>query len=125
MFAPFFPGMDDDLRIGLGPESMPQTNELLPKLYVIEDLTIERDPQRSVLIRERLSASLNADDRKASMPQRAASIPKVPAAIGPTMLDPTHHPLHETNVRRTAEGQNPAYAAQLRIPHMPLHQDPD
>ena len=62
--APLLEGVDDDFGVAAGSEPMAEPLELVTQLDVVEDLAVEDDPQRAVLVRERLLAAGEVDDRE-------------------------------------------------------------
>jgi hypothetical protein len=59
--------MDDGLGVGPGPVDVPGAFECGPDIRVVVDLAIEDDPDRAVLVRERLMASREVDDTEPTM----------------------------------------------------------
>ncbi|MFO1426571.1 MAG: hypothetical protein U1F11_06280 [Steroidobacteraceae bacterium] len=54
--------MDDDLGVGLRVEAVTQRLELRAQLGVVEDLAVENDPHRAILVADRLAAGGEVDD---------------------------------------------------------------
>src|SRR5205823_3239941 len=59
--------MEKDFRIGLCVKAMTLLYEILTKFDVIEDFTIERDPQRPIVVRHRLMAAGDVDDAQSGV----------------------------------------------------------
>ena len=66
----------DHLSVRLRTERMPTGAQLISKLDVVVDLAVEGDPDRPVLVRDRLAAAIQVDDREPAdrHPERAARI---------------------------------------------------
>ena len=80
--SPFFVGVDNDLRVGARPETMSERLQVAAELDVIEDLAVEDDPERAVLVRERLLARDQVDDREPCVPEARARVTVGPAPVG-------------------------------------------
>jgi hypothetical protein len=72
--AVFFVQVQDDFGVGLGPKSMTVSNEIFTKFDVVEDFTVERDPERSVGVRHRLSATREIDDAQTRVAEASAGV---------------------------------------------------
>jgi hypothetical protein len=49
--------MDQHLRVGLGVKAMAFANQVVPQFRVVEDLTVEGDPQGFVFVMDGLIAA--------------------------------------------------------------------
>ncbi len=67
----FLEEMKDDLGIGLRTKSMSFPDEFFTKFDVVEDLAVERDPQRAVTVRHRLTAACEIDDAQSRVSEAA------------------------------------------------------
>ena len=81
----------DRLRIAVRAEAMPPRLEPRAQLAEVVDLAVEDGADRAVLVRDRLMAALDVDDREAADPERGAR-PDPPASlIGAAMDDRRRH----------------------------------
>src|SRR5438105_5098851 len=60
--APFFPAVNQHLRVRAGAKLMAAALELAPQIEVIVQLAVENYPDAAVLVRHRLRPTLNVDD---------------------------------------------------------------
>ena len=67
LFSPLLPRVDDHLRVASGAEGVARGLQFLAQLHVVEDLAVERDPQRAVLVAERLLARREVNDGQAGV----------------------------------------------------------
>ena len=67
--APLLPRVDDDFGVAAGAEAVAERFELGAQLDVVEDLAVEDDPERLVLVGERLLPAGQIDDRQPGMRQ--------------------------------------------------------
>jgi hypothetical protein len=65
----------------------------LAQLDVVEDLAVERHPQRAVGRREGLAAAREIDDREAAMPQAAAAVQVDAGIVGSAVAHRVDHAL--------------------------------
>ena len=72
--AEVFVEMDPRLGVAAGRQAMPARQELPAQLGVLEQLAVERDPDRAVLVADRLPAPGQVDDRQPPGPQRHARL---------------------------------------------------
>jgi hypothetical protein len=91
LVAPLLVGMDDDLGITLRVEAVAVRAQLLAHLDVVEDLAVEDDPDRPVLVGERLLPGAQIDDRQARVPERGALIAVHPEFVGAAMAERADH----------------------------------
>src|SRR4029079_9420197 len=63
--APRLEGVHDDLRVAVRAEAVAERLQLGAQLEVVEDLAVERHPQRLVFVAERLLPGREVDDREA------------------------------------------------------------
>src|SRR5271157_2840637 len=61
--------VDPRLGVAAGRQPMPPRQEILPQFGILEQLAVEGNPDRSILIGERLTAPCQIDDRQAPGPQ--------------------------------------------------------
>ena len=61
--------VNDDFRVGVGGESVPAGLQIRAEIPIIVDLAVEHDPDRSVLVRERLMAPREVDDAEPPHPE--------------------------------------------------------
>ena len=85
----------DDFRVGPGAERMPAGAQLIAKLHVIVNLAVERDPDRPILVGQRLAAALQVDDGEPAghHPERAVRVE--PALIRAPVEHGLRHPVQQ------------------------------
>jgi hypothetical protein len=80
--------MNEDLGVRVaGAKDVTELHEFVTELDVVVDLTIEDDPDRSILIPHRLMAAGNINDRQAPVTEMHAKLFINPKAfsVGPAM----------------------------------------
>src|SRR6185369_13669 len=77
LLAPFLPGVHDHFRVRTGPEAVSLRLERGHQRLEVVDLAVERDPDRPVLVRQRLLSRGQVDDREPAMAE-----PDVPRPAG-------------------------------------------
>src|SRR5581483_582718 len=80
LFALLLVKAKDDLGIGLGTEPMSPSQQLSPKLHVVEYFAVKRNAQRPILVVHRLPAGSRVDDAEARVRQ-ARLLPHVYSAM--------------------------------------------
>jgi hypothetical protein len=91
--------MDDNLGVALGPEAVAACDELVPQLDVVENLAIEYDPQRAILVGQRLLSGGEIDDRESRMSEADVRIAVDAKLIRTTVLECAEHPLQRSSRR--------------------------
>ena len=91
--APLFVGMNDDLRVASGAKAMTAGTEVGAKLEVVEDLTVEDDPDAVVLVGHGLLTGAQIDDRQPGVPKCRDPVPVQAELVRPSMLDGPDHAL--------------------------------
>ncbi len=86
---------DDHLGVGMRAETDAACDQLLPEFDVVEDLAVEGDPNRLVVVRHRLRAGGKIDDRKARMREAEAVAVACPLAVRAAMTQRREHPLEQ------------------------------
>jgi hypothetical protein len=82
--APLLVGVDDDLGVGLRGEGVAQLLELGAQLAVVVDLAVEDEPDRLVLVGDRLVAAGPVDDGEPAVPEtHAVALERAPPSSGP------------------------------------------
>src|SRR6266851_309010 len=64
--AEFLVEMNNDLGVGLCREFVAPSNQFLTKMLKVVDLAVKNDPDRSILIRDRLMTGMQINDAEAS-----------------------------------------------------------
>src|SRR6185437_620070 len=100
VLAPFLPGMNDDLGIAMGTETMPLSRELGHEFAGIINLAIEGDGNRAVLVEQRLLPMRDIDDGEAPVAESDAGGDMKTAAVGAAMRDAVGHAAEERPVDR-------------------------
>jgi hypothetical protein len=90
--------MDDDFGIGVGGERVSPANQVLPKLAIVVDLTIEHDGDGPILIVDRLVAPFEIDDAEPPHPDAHVASRVKTVVIGPPMGDARTHALHHRGI---------------------------
>src|SRR5579884_1451585 len=105
--------VDDDLRIAGGREAVAPREQVPPQLPVVEDLAVVHDPDRPVLVGDRLVAACEVDDAQpaAAQPRGAAQVQA--RCVGAPVRERLGHALQHGPRRRRARavGDDPADAA--------------
>src|SRR5664280_2000374 len=102
----------DHLGVAVAREAVTLGRELRPQLAVVVDLAVLRDPDATVLVRQRLVARLQVDDRKAPRRDTDAAVEESTLAIGASV--------HELGVHRGQLGRVDA-ASSRDDPTDPAH----
>src|SRR6185295_10164175 len=100
-----FVRMKYDLGVRVCGKPMPARLQFLAQFDVIENLAIINDPQRSVLITDRLLSRLQIDDAEARVSQRDLIAKINTKLIGTTMTDHRQHLPDHVSVNRFPFGQ--------------------
>src|SRR5437773_5047053 len=83
--------MKDRLAIRSGLEAMPMRLEIVPQLAVVVDFAVRNQPQRAVLVDERLMTAAHVDDRKAPHAECERSLDMCSFIVGSTVdRQPSH-----------------------------------
>ena len=107
--APLGVGGQQYLRVAVGFEAHPVPLELSAQLDVVVDLAVEHHPDRLVLVRHRLVAALEVDDRQPAEAERGAGdrVPGGPQrvlaavaalVVGAAVPQQLDHPLQRSGV---------------------------
>src|SRR6185295_2389187 len=91
VLAPRFPGVHDDLGIAARAEAVSEAHQLRAQLHVVEDLAVEHDPQRLVLVGERLLAGGEVDDGEPGMGEAGVPVAVDAELIGTAMAQGPRH----------------------------------
>ena len=87
----FFTQPEQDLGVGLGAKTMAAPFELLAELNVVEDLAVERDPDRFVVVRHRLRAAANVNNAEPGVRESGARLEVHSAGVRAAMMQHRHH----------------------------------
>src|SRR5512132_21072 len=92
---------------------MAERHQLLAQLGVVEDLAVEGDPDRPVLVAERLLTALHVDDGEARVGKAASSVAVDAELVGAAVTQGGCHPLQRRQLRRrsAADDELPRDAA--------------
>ena len=91
--------MHDCLGVAARVEAVPGGFEILPELAEVVDLAVEHDPDRFILVVDRLMPGCQIDDAEARMAQANAGLDAEARAVGSAMPDGGHHPLQQLGLR--------------------------
>ena len=97
--------MEDDFGVGVGAELVPLRDERRTKFLEIVNLAVEDDPERAVLVRERLMAFREVNDAQPPVPESDATRP----ALALEIFEPA------TCVIRPAMRKRLAHALDVRL----------
>src|SRR5687767_4593735 len=89
--APLLVGVNDRFGVGPGPVGVPGGLQLFPDCLVVVDLAVEHDPDRAVLVRERLMPGGEIDDAQPSMAERGTMVGVEPRVIRSAMREHVPH----------------------------------
>ena len=89
--APLFVGVHDHFGVAAGLELVAAPDEFLAQLHVVEDLAVERDPQRAALVRERLLARRQIDDRQPGVGKTGVAIAVDPELVRTAVAERASH----------------------------------
>ena len=114
LLAPSLEGVHDDLGVGPGSEPVAEGFKLFPELHIVEDLSVEDDPERPVFIGKRLLAAREIDDGETRMHQSRMAVTVHPVLVRTAVPDHADHAGEEAGRRRFAplrEVDNPCDTA--------------
>src|SRR5262249_33436210 len=92
-WAEFLEGVQDRFRIGIRSKPVPFRFKQRPERSMVVDLTVERNPARTVLVRHRLVAASAIDDCKPAMPEHDARVLMEAFTVRPAVRDGVRHRL--------------------------------
>src|ERR1700676_1575793 len=98
--------MNDCFRITLSFENVAATKQVLPKLLIIVDFTVENDMNAAVFIGQRLVAAAEVNDGEATETQADRARNRVTVVIVTTMSDGVGHALDESGSDRGRRIEN-------------------
>lgn len=105
--------MQNHFGIGAGGELVAFLNEILAQFEVIEDLTVEDDPERAVGGMQRLRAARDVDDAEAGVSQADLLVHVDPDVVGAAVAQGADHAAKHAPIREgvieTADSGNPAH----------------
>ena len=117
--AVLFVRVEDDLRVRPGGELVTAPDELLAQLDVVENLAVERDPERLVFVRHRLVSAGQIENAQSCVAQPHARVRVVADAVGPAVPQPLDHPPWQAGIDGlTGEVQNACNTAHIRCPSL-------
>ena len=110
--------VDPGLGVASGRQPVAACQELLSQLGVLEQLAVEGDPDRAVLVGDRLPAARQVDDREPPGSQRHAGLDVDLLVVGPAMGDRRRHRQEATSrefpgARQIDRACNTAHALKL------------
>ncbi len=110
--------MKDDLGIGVGDELVSPAEEFFSEFDVVEDLAVEGDPERGVLVGHWLVATNEIDDAEASVRQTHAILGINPGIVGtPMRQHPDDPPQRFRSYRRSIKIEKACDTAHSVIPY--------
>ncbi len=83
--APGFPCVHDDFGVGMRAEHMAERFQLGHQFLEVVDLAVEHHDHRAVLVKQRLLAGRQIDDRQAAMAEPDTGFPVQPTLVGTAM----------------------------------------
>ncbi len=103
--AVFFVQVDDDLGVALRGKPVAERLELRAQFDVVEDLAVVDDPERTVLVADRLIAAGQVNDAEPRAAQANPVIPVDAVSVRPAMPEHPQHPQQGIAFRRGPFGQ--------------------
>jgi hypothetical protein len=100
--------MKQNFGVGLRTKSMSFLNEFFTQFDVIEDLTVECDPQRAVGIRHRLTAACEIDNAQSRVSKAETGLDVDASIIGAAMIEHHRHRGQAIHVNRCRFGRHDA-----------------
>jgi hypothetical protein len=94
--------MDEHLGVPVRPERVAGTLEVAAQLLVVVDLAVLDDRARAVLVRDRLVAGLEVDDREPSRREADPAVHVDAGRVRPAMDERRAHGLERRAIHRTA-----------------------
>jgi hypothetical protein len=107
--------VNDDLRVGVGAETVTGPNELLAQLAEVVDLAVQYDNDGAVLVVDRLVPAFQIDDRKALNAKRDPVIRKQPTRVRAAMLHGPAHALDDLRLDGALAREDPGDSAHASI----------
>src|SRR5688572_18311564 len=83
--------MHDRFGVAVRAKRVAAFYEVLTQLDVVEDLAVERDPDRAVFVAQRLLARAQVDDGQAAMTQPDAGLDVIALLVRPTVQQRASH----------------------------------
>src|SRR5205823_297523 len=106
--APLLVAVHEHLGIATRVETMAGPLELVHQLAVVVDLSVLHHEDRPVLVRDRLVAAREVDEREPPRGYRHAAVDVGPARIGPAVVERRRHATQPFGVDGAASGRDPA-----------------
>ena len=111
--------VQDDFGVARGREPVSPALQLQSQLRVIEDLTVEHDPQGPIFVGDGLLAGAQVDDAQARIPEADVIVEVDPELVGPAVADRPEHRAEGGFLRRpspaeVADSDDAAHLARLR-----------
>ena len=100
--------MDERLGVGVGAERVPGARELVAQLGVVVDLAVLDDDDAAVLVRDRLVAAGEVDDREAPRAERDLAVDVLAGAVGAAVDELGAHRAKRLDVGVPVGGRDPA-----------------
>src|SRR5262249_23747073 len=120
----FLEGVQDRFRIGIRSKPVPFRFKQRPERSMVVDLTVERNPARTVLVRHRLVAASAIDDCKPAMPEHNARVLMEAFTVRPAVRDGVRHRLDGLSCVSSKRAVQPEYSGDTthlkRPPRTPL-----
>jgi hypothetical protein len=115
--APLLVGVHDDLGVALGAKHVPVREELRAELHIVEDLAVERDPERAGFVRERLLPGRKVHDREARVREPCAAVTVESPFVRAAMVQGARHAQKGAPFRRRCRAgtKDPGDAAHCRV----------
>ena len=100
--------MHERLGVAVGAQRVACALELAAELRVVVDLAVLDDDTASVLVRDRLVAVLEVEDREAPRRERDAAFHVLARTVGAAVDEQVAHRAQRVEVRAAARRRNPA-----------------
>ena len=93
--APLFVRVNDRLRVSRRIEPVSCLLELVPKFTEVVNLAVEHNPNRTVLVVDRLVPGRQVDDAQPAHAEGHALVHQQPFVVGPAVANHLAHPMRE------------------------------
>ena len=106
--APLLVAVREHFGVAAGAKDVPGTPEVVPQLAVVVDLAVLDDDDRAVLVRDRLVAARQVDDREPAGGDADALVRVHALGVGAAMEERLRHRTQPVDVERRVRGRDPA-----------------
>ena len=115
--APLLVRVRDHLGVAVRAEAVAGAHKLVGELRVVVDLAVLHDDDASVLVRNRLVAGVEVDDREAPRGEPDRAVDERPVRVGAAMNERCAHRREPLGIRGASGGRDSANPAHARLPY--------